>query len=101
MLKENYFTKGEALLKAAAEKPRLLLHACCAPCSSACLEYLKDLCDITVFFYNPNMATKEEYERRAKELLRLVHEMFPDGSVKVLISPYDPENYEKVIKGLE
>lgn len=100
-MKENHFTKGEELLKAAAEKPRLLLHACCAPCSSACLEYLKEFCDITVFFYNPNMSSLAEYEKRAKELQRLSAEMFPDGSVKVIIAPYDPENYEAVIQGLQ
>ena len=53
-------------------KPRLLLHACCAPCSSYCLEYLREYFDITVFYYNPNITGAVEYEKREAEEKRLI-----------------------------
>ena len=53
-------------------KPRLLLHACCAPCSSYCLEYLREYFDITVFYYNPNITGAAEYEKREAEEKRLI-----------------------------
>ena len=53
-------------------RPRLLLHACCAPCSSYVLEYLSSLFEITLFFYNPNIFPHTEYERRKNELIRPV-----------------------------
>ena len=56
-------------------KPRLLLHACCAPCSTAVLECLERYFAITVFFYNPNLETEAEYHRRAEECKRLLKEM--------------------------
>ena len=56
-------------------KPRLLLHACCAPCSTAVLECLERYFAITVFFYNPNLESEAEYSRRAKECQRLLKEM--------------------------
>ena len=56
-------------------KPRLLLHACCAPCSTAVLESLEKYFTITVFFYNPNLESEAEYHRRAKECKRLLKEM--------------------------
>ena len=53
-------------------KPKLLLHACCAPCSSYCIEYLAPYFDMTLYFYNPNISSNEEYNKRASELRRLV-----------------------------
>lgn len=57
---------------AAVQRPRLLLHACCAPCSSYCLEYLRDYFDLTVFYYNPNITENEEYRKRVEEEKRLI-----------------------------
>ena len=88
-----------AELKENGKKPRLLLHACCAPCSSYCLEYLEPFFDITVFFYNPNMDTKEEFVRRSAEL-----ERFIDSSkmnVKVTIERYAPQEFYNAVRGLE
>ena len=62
-------------IKNAGIRPTLLLHACCAPCSSYVLEYLNEIFDITVFFYNPNITEAEEYNKRADELKRLISEM--------------------------
>ena len=82
-----------------AVKPRLLLHACCAPCSSYCLEYLKDYFDITLYFYNPNISSKEEWEKRLDELKRLVKEMSLD--IQVVCPPYNPQEFLDKVKGYE
>ena len=84
-----------------AKKPTLLLHACCAPCSSYVLEYLHGIFDITVFFYNPNIAPESEYEYRAQELTRLIKEMGLSDSVKIVIEDYSPEEFEEIAKGKE
>lgn len=87
--------------RSAAKKPTLLLHACCAPCSSYVLEYLHDIFDITLFFYNPNISPESEYGYRAQELTRLVKEMGLSDSVKIVIGDYNPEEFEEIAKGKE
>ena len=82
-------------------KPSLLLHACCAPCSSYVLEYLNEYFNITLFFYNPNIAPEEEYRFRADELRRLVRKMGLSDSVSILEGIYEPERFESLAKGLE
>lgn len=86
-------------LKRSKKKPKLLLHACCAPCSTYCLEYLAEYFDITVFYYNPNMDSIEEYRRRGLELERLIQEMNPN--ISLLIGSYDAKIYSKVVIGFE
>ena len=82
------------------KKPTLLLHACCAPCSSYVLEYLNTLFDITLYFYNPNISPENEYKFRASELKRLVAEM-KLSSVKTIVEEYDPNTFFELAKGLE
>lgn len=82
-------------------RPRLLLHACCAPCSSYVLEYLATRFAITLFFYNPNISPEEEYRFRFAELSRLVAEMGLSGVVSLLEGNYDPERFEALSAGLE
>lgn len=81
-------------------KPEILLHACCAPCSSYVLEYLAQYFDIKVFYYNPNISPREEYEFRLNELERLIRET-GYTNVRMTDAKYDPENYEQTVKGLE
>ncbi len=81
----------------AKEKPKVLLHACCAPCSSASLERLIKDADVTVYFYNPNMDGIEEYERREKEEKRLCEKM----GVKEISEKYDSQEFYSCVKGLE
>lgn len=81
--------------------PRLLLHACCAPCSSYVLEYLSEYFEITVMFYNPNISSLSEYQHRAEELIRLVHEMNFKNNVSVVIEPYNNEEFYSIAKGYE
>ena len=80
-------------------RPKLLLHSCCAPCSSYVLEYLNQYFDITLYYYNPNISPKSEYDFRISELHRLVSEM--GISVKIIDGDYEPEAFEEIAKGLE
>lgn len=87
-----------AQLKAEGRRPSLLLHSCCAPCSSYCLEYLSSFFAITVYYYNPNITSEEEYARRKEEQKRLIQE-FPTVSFRE--GPYDRESFYEMAKGLE
>lgn len=86
-------------LEKSGEKPSLLLHACCAPCSSHTLLYLYEYFDITVYFCNPNIAPETEYEFRKSELKRLISEM--NLSVNMIDEDYNPEPFYQLAKGLE
>ena len=81
--------------------PRLFLHSCCAPCSSYVLEYLSPYFEITDFFYNPNISPREEYEKRAKELQKLIEEMPLVHKPVFLEGEYRPEDFFEMAKGLE
>ena len=98
----NYQRELDAVIAAQEGKvPKLLLHACCAPCSSYCLEYLSQFFEITVLYYNPNISPREEYERRTAELERLVGEMSFAHPVKVIAGEYEPEKFYEAVRGLE
>lgn len=81
--------------------PKLLLHSCCAPCSSYCLEYLSRFFEITVFYYNPNIYPPEEYMARAAEQQRLIKEMDFVHPVPFMEGTYAPERFFEMAKGLE
>ena len=93
--KMNYQKQLEKILdqiKTAHKKPKLLLHACCAPCSSYVIEYLSAYFDITILYYNPNIYPQEEYERRLSELQNFLPEFPPavhnsGGSVLLFLFP--------------
>ena len=102
MPKPNYQLElDKTLKKITAEniRPKLLLHACCAPCSSYVLEYLTNYFDITVFFYNPNISPESEYLHRVSEIKRLISEMCP--SVKFIEGRYEHKKFYEMAKGLE
>ena len=82
-------------------RPTLLLHACCAPCSSYVLEYLAKHFRITLFFYNPNISPEEEYRARLDELYRLTREMGLSKDVSILEGNYDPDRFSALASGLE
>ncbi len=84
-----------------AAPPRLLLHACCAPCSSYTLEYLSDYFDITVDYYNPNISPEAEFEKRFDELQRLTEAMPVKNPVTLTKGAYDYSAFEAIAKGLE
>jgi predicted adenine nucleotide alpha hydrolase (AANH) superfamily ATPase len=81
--------------------PSLLLHCCCAPCSSSVLEQLTDHFYVTVYFYNPNIYSEEEYIKRKRELERLIAEQPAKRSVAFTSGPYEPEKFEAIAAGLE
>ena len=98
----NYQRKLDALLENIPENPpKLLLHCCCAPCSSYVLEYLSRFFEITCFFYNPNISPAEEYEKRAEELRRLIEEQPHDNFVNLIVEKYNPEEFLTAVKGFE
>ena len=82
-------------------KPTLLLHSCCAPCSSYCLEYLHKYFKITVFFYNPNIFPKEEYAHRVSEVKRLINEMGLENEVGFIEGDFDSDRFYAMAKGKE
>lgn len=103
-MKQNYQLMLDRLIEAECadgRRPTLLLHACCAPCSSYVLEYLSQHFAITLFFYNPNISPREEYDFRAAELVRLVEEMGLSEQISVLYGDYDPQVFTDMAKGLE
>ena len=79
----------------------LLLHACCAPCSSAVLERLANFFSISILYYNPNITNKEEYDKRLAELKRFVSEFKTKFPVKVIEGKYDPISFTEIARGLE
>lgn len=84
-------------------KPTLLMHSCCAPCSSYCLWYLKDYFKITVLFYNPNIYPEDEYYKREAELKRLIREMNEEYScdIDMIDIDYESEKFYFMSKGME
>ena len=104
MQKVNYQKKLDRLIEQLVKKeevPTLLLHSCCAPCSSYCLEYLSQYFKITVFYYNPNIFPKEEYEYRIQEQKRLIDNLPSKHPITFLAKEYEPERFYEIAKGYE
>lgn len=101
-MKINYQKKLEQfLLTLEGAAPRLLLHSCCAPCSSYVLEYLSEYFQITVFYYNPNISLKEEYGKRVAEQRRLIGQLPAKYPIAFLEGCYEPERFFEAVRGLE
>ena len=100
----NYQKELDSLIAENEKKgivPKLLLHACCAPCSSYCLEYLSQYFSITVFCYNPNIHPAEEYSHRVEEIRRLIAESNYKNPVSVIEGSFEPEEFYSAVRGLE
>lgn len=104
----NYQKEMEQVIESLkGEKKRLLLHSCCAPCSSYCLEVLRKFFEITVFYYNPNISPKEEYFKRVEEQKRLIdayNAQVKSGTafeIAVVEGDYEPELFFECVKGFE
>ncbi len=97
----NYQLILDETLKNLKGVPKLLLHACCAPCSSYVISYLSNYFDITILYYNPNIDTEEEYNYRLSELERFVKVYKTKYPVKVVSLGYLKEEYDNLVKGLE
>ena len=106
MNKRNYQRELDMVLSGigAGEHPALMLHACCAPCSSYVLEYLKSHCAITLYYYNPNISSEEEYRKRLEEVRRLIGEYnaaLPGPDIRLLEGVWEPERFFEAVRGLE
>ena len=101
MQKINYQRELDKLIEGLDGTPKLLLHSCCAPCSSYCLEYLSQYFEITVLYYDPNIFPEEEFRKRAEEQRRLISEMPFKNPVSLVIDNYDPDEFFSAVKGLE
>ena len=96
--KINYDQKMQEQISVLSSKPKLLLHSCCGPCSSACIERLLNFFDITIFYYNPNIYPKQEFEKRLFNQNKVI-KFF--NKVKIVSPTYDEQEYLQKIKGLE
>ena len=83
------------------DKPRLLLHVCCAPCSSYVLEYLSRYFEITVYFYNPNIYPEKEYLFRNDELSRFIADVHQNDDIDIVSENYNDKEFYDAIRGLE
>ncbi len=79
----------------------LLLHTCCAPCSSACIERLSDHFKIIILYYNPNITDKDEYDKRLAEVKRFIKEIPNKYGIDIIEAKYDPDSFFEISRGLE
>ena len=98
MNKANYDKKMQAQIAALPKGTPLLLHSCCAPCSTACLERLHEFFSVSVFYYNSNIDSAAEYEKRKAEQIRLLQET---GWAQIVDCDHDAEAFISMSKGLE
>lgn len=102
MEKINYQKQLDKIIEGLGDEvPSLLLHSCCAPCSSHCIEYLSQYFNITVLYYNPNIYPEAEYIKRKNEQTRLIGEMKTKYPVKMLDCDFEGERFFEMAKGLE
>lgn len=104
MNKVNYQKETDKIIKKIEEEgsaPKLMLHSCCAPCSSYTLEYLSDFFEISVFYYNPNIYPKEEFEKRFAEQKRLIEALPAKNRISLIKGEYNPNEFFEIAKGLE
>lgn len=101
----NFQRELDIILEQITTPPRLLLHSCCAPCSSYVLEYLRQYFEITVLYYNPNISMETEYQKRVEEQKRLIaaYNQQDDSGlpISVIEGDYEPEAFFGIAKGLE
>lgn len=103
-MKKNYLALMDEQLntiKNSGEKPSLLLHSCCAPCSSSVIEQLLEYFNITVFYYNPNIYPSDEFSKRYEEQKKFCKEFFSSYNIDVVDIGFNPQEFENAIKGLE
>lgn len=103
-MKINYQTELDKIIEGfvnESKTPSLLLHSCCAPCSSYVLEYLTKYFNITVFYYNPNIYPQTEFEKRLKEQERLINTAVYPNPVGLIVPKYDPQEFYVAAQGFE
>lgn len=103
-MKQNYQVVLDKILSDIEKQdkvPSLLLHSCCAPCSSYVLEYLSNFFEITIYYYNPNISPYEEFQKRALEQIKLIEKLTTKHSINYIIPDYNYNDFEQIVKGLE
>ena len=100
-MKENYQVTLDKLLYNITKPSKLLLHSCCAPCSSYVISYLSSYFQITILYYNPNIEPLDEYQKRKEEQIKLIQDIDTKYKVNFLDCDYDNDLYHNYIKGLE
>lgn len=101
-MRRNYQQELDGIIaRQAGKHPRLLLHSCCGPCSAPVLEYLTQYFDVTLFWYNPNIWPKEEFDRRLEAQRKLIRAMGLEERVRVICEPRDSEAWYRATEGLE
>ena len=100
-MQEPYYKKELTILDGLKEKKKVLLHSCCAPCSSHVITFLTNYFDITILYYNPNISPISEYEKRKKEQIRLIKSIKTKNKLDIIDCDYDNDIYEEKIKGYE
>ena len=115
MNKVNYQKEMEKIIGRLESRPTLFLHSCCAPCSSYCMEYTREYFDVTVFYYNPNISSDEEYRKRLEEEKRLIaafNKQLETGNfvmnssshaakIHIVEGDYQPQDFYNIARGLE
>lgn len=96
-----YYEKQKEILSNITTPQKLLLHSCCAPCSSHVITLLTNFFDITILYYNPNISPIEEYQKRKEEQIRLIKEISKVNKIDIIDCDYDNNLYEEKIKGYE
>ena len=91
-MKVNYDLEMMKIIDSWDKRKKVLLHSCCGPCSSACIERLREYADITILYYNPNIEPKEEYEKRKSEQIRLLENV----GIPYLDCDYDNEEWKRI-----
>ena len=97
----NYDLEMQKQMENIKEGEKLLLHACCAPCSSAVLERIANFFEVSIFYYNPNITEETEYKKRIEETKKLISLIHPKYPVHLVEGRYDPKEFFEMAKGLE
>ena len=99
--KINYYLEQKKILDNLDYIPKVLLHSCCAPCSTSCIDLLTKYMDITIYYYNPNIEPQEEYNKRKEEEIRLIKEFNNINKLDIIDCDYDNDLFHEMSKGLE
>lgn len=100
-MKINYQIEMEKIIKGLNSRPKLLLHSCCAPCSSAVIERLTENFELTIYYYNPNIEPESEYIKRLEEQKRLLSVADFAKGIKLISSEYDNDGFRSAVRGME
>ena len=100
-MNENYNNRMMDIIKNMDGVKKLLLHSCCGPCSTACIERLTDYFDITILYYNPNIEPLEEYEKRKKYQIEVINKFKSKNKLDIMDCDWDNQTYKDYVKGLE